>query len=100
VFACQGTARHETARERHGTARVPIRAGTTRVTYRVLKRGVTDFFHFRYGTTRTVKRSQHGTSRHETRHDTSTTRHDTCKHDTNRHEHARYGTDRHGRIWF
>jgi hypothetical protein len=85
VSACQGTAQHETVRERHGTTRVPIRAGTTRVMYRVLKRGVIDFFHFRHGTTRTVKRSQHGTSRHE--HDTrlGTTRISTTRIGTNTH---------------
>jgi hypothetical protein len=38
------------------------------------------FFYFRHGTTRTVKRSQHDTSRHE--HDT---RLDTTRHDTTRH---------------
>jgi hypothetical protein len=73
VFACQSTARHETVRERHNTARVPIRAGTTRVTCHVFKHDVTDFFYFQNGTTRTVKRFQHNTSQHEIQHDTSMT---------------------------
>jgi hypothetical protein len=101
VFACQGT-----ARERYGMVRVFIRADMIYVTYRIFKRGVIDFYHFQHGTTRTVKRSQHDTLRHE--HDTrldmtrvsttrvSTTRVSMTRVGTNTHDKARIGTTRQG----